>query len=114
MALESKDKAILSAIAAKEKKASDILVLEIKGLTTIADYFIICSGLTSRQVKAVAEAVEEKLSKKATYPSHIEGLPDARWILMDYGDIVVHIFDEETRKYYELEKLWGDAPEVEI
>lgn len=114
MALESKDKAILSAIAAKEKKASDILVLEIKGLTTIADYFIICSGLTSRQVKAVAEAVGEKLSKKAIYPSHIEGLPDARWVLMDYGDLVVHIFDEETRKYYELEKLWGDAPEVEI
>lgn len=114
MALESKVKAILSALAAKEKKASDILILEIKGLTTIADYFLICSGTSSRQVRAVAEAVEEKLSKETIYPSHIEGLPNARWVLMDYGDLIVHIFDEETRQYYELEKLWGDAPAIEI
>jgi len=114
LALESKDKAILSAIAAREKKASDILILEIKGLTTIADYFLICSGQSSRQVKAVAEAVEERLSRETIYPSHIEGLHDGRWVLMDYGDLVVHIFDEETRHYYELEKLWGDAPEIEI
>lgn len=114
MAVESKDKAFLSAFAAKEKKASGILLLELKGLTPLADYFLICSGVTTRQVKAVAEAVEEKLSKETVYPSHIEGLPDAHWILMDYGDLVVHIFDEETRRYYELEKLWGDAQRVEI
>lgn len=114
MALKSKDKAFLSATAAKEKKASDILILDLKGLTPIADYFLICSGLSTRQVKAVAEAVEEKLSKETIYPSHIEGLPDAHWVLMDYGDLVVHIFDEETRRYYELEKLWGDAQKIEI
>lgn len=114
MALESKDKAVLSAVAAREKKASDILVLELKGLSTIADYFLICSGITTRQVKAVAEAVEEKLSKETVYPSHIEGLPDAHWVLMDYGDLVVHVFDENTRHYYELEKLWGDAQKIEI
>ncbi|MEK6690559.1 MAG: ribosome silencing factor [Nitrospirota bacterium] len=114
MALESKDKAVLSAVAAREKKASDILVLELKGLSTIADYFLICSGITTRQVKAVAEAVEEKLSKETVYPSHIEGLPDAHWVLMDYGDLVVHVFDEDTRHYYELEKLWGDAQKIEI
>lgn len=114
MALESKDKAVLSAVAAREKKASDILVLELKGLSTIADYFLICTGITTRQVKAVAEAVEEKLSKETVYPSHIEGLPDAHWVLMDYGDLVVHVFDEDTRHYYELEKLWGDAQKIEI
>jgi ribosome-associated protein len=114
LALESKDKAVLSAVAAREKKASDILVLELKGLSTIADYFLICSGITTRQVKAVAEAVEEKLSKETVYPSHIEGLPDAHWVLMDYGDLVVHVFDEDTRHYYELEKLWGDAQKIEI
>lgn len=114
MALESKAKAVLSAVAAKEKKASDILILELKGLSPIADYFLICSGVTARQVKAVAEAVEEKLSKETIHPSHIEGLPDAHWVLMDYGDLVVHIFDEYTRQYYELEKLWGDAPKIEI
>lgn len=114
MALESKDKAVLSAVAAREKKASDILVLELKGLSSIADYFLICSGITTRQVKAVAEAVEEKLSKETVYPSHIEGLPDAHWILIDYGDLIVHVFDEDTRHYYELEKLWGDAQKIEI
>jgi ribosome-associated protein len=114
LAVKSRDKAILSAIAAKEKKASDILILELKGLTSIADYFLICSGITARQVKAVAEAVEERLSKKTINPSHIEGLPDARWILMDYGDLVVHIFDEETRRYYEIEKLWGDAKKLAL
>jgi ribosome-associated protein len=114
LALESKDKAVLSAVAAREKKASDILVLELKGLTPITDYFLICSGVTTRQVKAVAEAVKEKLSKETIYPSHIEGLPDSHWILMDYGDLVVHVFDEDTRHYYELEKLWGDAQKIEI
>ncbi len=114
MALESKDKALLSAFAAKEKKASDILILELKGLTPIADYFLICSGVSTRQVKAVVEAVEEKLSRETVYPYHVEGLPDAHWVLMDYGDLVVHIFDEETRQYYELEKLWGDAQKVEV
>lgn len=70
--------------------------------------------MSSRQVKAVAEAVEERLSKEKIYPSHIEGIPEARWVLMDYGDLVVHIFDEETRRYYELEKLWGDAPRLNL
>jgi len=109
-----KDKVFLSAFAAKEKKASDILILELKGLTPIADYFLICSGASTRQVKAVVEAVEEKLSRETVYPSHVEGLPDAHWVLMDYGDLVVHIFDEETRQYYELEKLWGDAKKIEV
>lgn len=75
---------------------------------------MICSGATTRQVRAVAEAVEEKLSKVTIHPSHIEGLPDAHWVLMDYGDFVIHIFEEDTRRYYELEKLWGDARKIDI
>lgn len=85
-----------------------------KGLSVIADYFVICSGESTRQVKALAEEIEKKLSKSKIFPLNIEGLNNARWILMDYGDVIVHIFDAETRAYYELEKLWLDAPRIPV
>ncbi len=112
--LKSKDKAVFVAEVAQDKKAKDIQVIELKDLTIIADYFVICSGESSAQVKAIADAVDERLSKKRLHPSGIEGLPYARWVLMDYGDVVVHIFDEETRAYYGLEKLWLDAPRIAL
>ncbi len=114
MEIDSKDKAVLSATVAEGKKAKDVIILDIHGLTTIADYFLICSGESTRQVKAIADAIEEALSKKRSFPSHIEGLKEAKWVLMDYGNLIVHIFDRETRHYYELERLWGDASLVEI
>lgn len=85
-----------------------------KGLSVIADYFVICSGESSRQVRALAEEIEKKLSKSKILPLNIEGLNNACWILMDYGDVIVHIFDAETRAYYELEKLWLDAPRIPV
>ena len=100
--------------AALDKQADDLLVLDVRELTSIADYFIICSGNTSRQVKAIVDEIDYQLSKGRTYPHHVEGVPECRWVLMDYGDIVVHVFDTETREYYDLEGLWGDAHKVPV
>lgn len=110
----SLETALISAEAADEKKAYDILILDLRGLTDIADYFLVCSCSSSTQVGAVSDRIGEMLAGIGIRPSHIEGLSEARWVLMDYGDVVVHIFDEETRAYYRLEKLWGDAPRVPL
>jgi len=80
----------------------------------MADYFVICSGNTSRQVKAIAEEVDYRLGVGKVTPHHIEGYADCLWVLMDYGDVVVHVFEAETRDYYDLEGLWGDGLEVEV
>jgi len=97
-----------------DKKAKDVMVLELKGLTFIADYFVICSGESTTQVKTIAEHIREILKQHRVAPSRTEGLGHARWILMDYGDVIVHVFEEETRQYYELEKLWLDAPRLKF
>jgi len=97
-----------------EKKAVDVLVLELKGVSIIADYFIICSGESTTQVRAIAGAIEENFAKKSIRPAGIEGLNYSHWVLMDYGDIIVHVFEEETRVYYQLEKLWLDAPRIHV
>jgi len=112
--LHSKGKAIEAARIAISKKAKDTLILELKDLSPITDYFIICSGESPTQVKTIAETIEEKFSRNKLFPIGKEGLNSARWVLMDYGDIVIHIFHEETRTYYELEKLWLDAPRIPI
>ena len=112
--LDSKKKAIKAAKIANSKKAKDTLILDLKNLSTITDYFVICSGESSTQVKTIAETIEENFSKSKIFPLGKEGVNFARWVLIDYGDIVIHIFDEETRAYYELEKLWLDAPRISI
>lgn len=112
--LESRDKAVGAARAAAAKKAKDILILELRGLAAFTDYFIICSGESTTQVKAIAEHIEAEFLKKKVRPLSIEGLNYAHWVLMDYGDVVIHVFKEETRAYYELEKLWLDAPRMHV
>jgi ribosome-associated protein len=97
-----------------DKKAVGVLVLELKGLSVIADFFIICSGESTTQVRAIAEAIEENFSQKGIRPIGIEGLNYSHWVLMDYGDIIIHVFEEETRAYYQLEKLWLDAPRISV
>jgi ribosome-associated protein len=109
-----KKRAIKAAQRAIDKKAKDTVVLELKDLSPIADYFVICSGENPVQIKAIAEAIEEYFLKEKITPIGREGLNFAHWVLIDYGDIVVHIFDEETRGYYNLEKFWIDAPRVPI
>jgi len=108
----SLEDAQLCAEAADNKKAFDIVVLDLRGLTYITDYFVICSGSNTTQVSAISDWIEQTLAKTGVYPSHIEGQAESSWVLMDYGDVVVHIFDEQTRAYYALEKLWGDAARV--
>jgi ribosome-associated protein len=99
--------------AALDKKAFDLEVLEVSELTTLGDYFVICSGGTERQTTAIADAVEERLRETLkTRAREIEGVSPGRWILMDYGDFIMHIFTEECRRFYSLERLWGDAPDV--
>lgn len=98
--------------AASDKKAADPLILDLRGISIIADYFVICSGDNVPQVRAIAEHVEEKLRERGIKPLRTEGTGFAHWILMDYGDVIVHIFERETRSYYELEKLWLDAPRI--
>ena len=114
MPLKSRDLAVKAAEAALKKKALDVTILDLSGLTVIADYFVICSGESTTQVKAVAAFIEEELAKKRKKPLGVEGASYSHWILLDYGDVVIHVFEKETRAYYNLEKLWMDAKIIEI
>lgn len=104
--------AITCAEIADEKKAQDIVVLDISKLTFIAEYFVICTGINERQLQAIADEIKAKLKKRSIQNIGIEGYNEAKWILMDYGDVIVHLFSKEMRSFYELELLWGDAPKV--
>lgn len=108
------EKALKIANLLQDKKAQDVLILELKDLTIITDYFVICSASSTTQVQALTNYVEEMMDKDGIIPFGIEGFSYAHWVLMDYGDVIVHIFLEETRKYYDLERLWLDAPRIKI
>lgn len=98
--------------ACEEKKGGDITVLDLRKLNAIASYFVISSGNSDRHVRAIAENVAARLSEKRVDTKHVEGKEDARWVLLDYGDVIVHIFYHETRKFYNLERLWGNARRI--
>lgn len=108
------ESAQLCAGAAESKKAFAVLVLDLRALTTICDYFVICSGSNTTQVAAIADGIGQELAGAGIHPSHVEGATEAYWVLMDYGDVVVHIFEEQARTFYSLEKLWGDAPRIPV
>jgi ribosome-associated protein len=91
-----------------------LIVLDLSGLTIIADYFVICSGESTTQVRAIAEFIQYEFAGKGLKPLGIEGLAFSHWVLMDFGDVIVHVFEKETRAYYDLERLWMDAKTVEI
>lgn len=112
--LDSREKALNAARAALDKKAKDVLVLDLRGLSTISDYFVICSGESTTQVKAIEEQIEAVFKKEEIRPIGIEGMTYSHWVLMDYGDVIVHIFEEATRTFYELEKLWIDANKINL
>ena len=112
--LNALETALLAVEAADGKKAYDLLILDLRGLTSIADYFVICSAGSTTQVDAIADGIGHALAQEGLRSSHIEGQPLSTWVLMDYGDVVVHIFDEHTRTYYSLDRLWGDAPCVPV
>jgi ribosome-associated protein len=98
--------------AAEDRKALDLKVLHLQKISDFTDYFMICSGTSERQVQAIADAVQEKLRENRVRPLHVEGYNRGQWVLIDYGDLVVHVFQEEPRRHYALERLWGDAPDV--
>ncbi len=97
---------------ASDKLAEDLVLLDIRALTTIADYFVICSGGSDRQVRAIAGNIQDTLALEGAKALHEEGESDARWLLLDYGSVIVHIFTPEERDYYRLDRLWADAPAV--
>ncbi len=104
--------ALEAAHAAADKKAKDIVVLDIQNLTPMADYFVICSATSSTQIEAVARAVRDRLGDLGKPCKGTEGLAEAKWVLLDFGDLVVHVFRPEEREFYHLERLWGDARPV--
>lgn len=94
------------------KKALDVIVLNVGGLTSLADAFIICSGRSNRQVTAIAESIRTTLKKEGLTPLSIEGLKEGHWVLMDYDNVVIHVFYDSVRRFYDLEGLWADAPRI--
>lgn len=111
---EVRNRAVLAARAAAAKVGLETMVLEVGAVLAITDYFVITSAANARQVRAIAEEVEARLAESTgVKPLRIEGLDDARWVLLDYGDFVVHVFLEEVRRYYDIERLWSDSPTVE-
>lgn len=108
--METKEIAQKIAAAANDKKAKDILLLNMEGLSPVTDFYVICSAGNSTLVKAIADNIEDKLAEAGVHPTHKEGYADARWVLLDYGDVFAHVFLEEERDFYNLEQLWADAP----
>jgi ribosome-associated protein len=100
--------------AAQGRKATEVIVLDLRKTAAFTDFFLICTGANARQVHAIADAVEEALKAKKIRPTHVEGYQRAEWILLDYFDFVVHVFSANARQFYGLERLWGDASRIEI
>jgi ribosome-associated protein len=100
--------------AALDKKAVDVVVLDLRNTAAFTDFFVLCSGLSQRQVKAIADGVEEALRAAKVRPAHVEGYDRADWVLMDFFNFIVHVFTPQTREFYSLERLWGDAERIEV
>ena len=111
---QSKEMTKLAIAALEDKKANDVRVIDIAGVSVIADYFVIASGSNTNQVQAMADSVREALGIAGYGPRQIEGYGVANWILMDYNDIIVHIFSDESRTFYDLERIWRDGKEVSV
>ena len=106
--------AVRAARAALAKKATDVVILDLRKVTEFTDYFVLASAANQRQMVAIADAVMETLREQGLRPAHIEGYPKQEWILLDYSDFVVHLFTPRTRAFYDLERLWGGAGRVEV
>ena len=111
---ESRETALLCVRFALEKKAYDLVVLDVHGLTSLADYFVICTGRSDTQVQAIAQSIDENLGKMGRRALSREGFTTGHWVLLDYADVIVHIFYEPVREYYDLERLWGHAPRLSL
>jgi len=113
--LLAKEQALLCAAYAADKKAEALTLLEVRGLSSLTDYLLLCNGRSDRQVQAIAEGVRLGLKEKHQIsPLAVEGMNDGRWVLLDYGDVMVHVFQEPVRRFYDLDGLWAEAPQVDI
>ncbi len=112
MSISLAEKSLITCRAAVGKKAADLVLLDLRELSGITDFFLLCTGRSTRQTRAIAEAIEETLLANGVSPLSSEGHPEGRWILIDYDDLIVHIFTEETRRFYDLEHLWARAPRL--
>lgn len=113
-AAELDDRVLMALNAAAEKKAIETVVLDLREIASFTDYFVICSGTNERQVQAISDGVVETLKKAGSPVTRVEGYKTAEWILLDYGDFVVHIFNDKARKFYDLERLWRESKRVEL
>jgi ribosome-associated protein len=111
---DAEEKVHLMAAAADSVRASDILALDLRSLTIIADFFLICTGKSSIQIRAIADRIEERLREHGIRKLRIEGYQEATWILLDYGDVVAHVMADEQRAFYNLEEFWSSAPRLEL
>jgi len=112
--MDNQDLLKIAVKAADDKRAEDIVALNMKGISLIADYFMICHGNSDKQVQAIAQEIKEKVEENGYEVKRMEGYDSAKWVLIDLGDVVVHVFYREERSYYNLERLWGDAPLVDL
>lgn len=110
--METEQKGLIACQAAVDRKAIDLVVLDLRGISNITDLFLICSGQSFRQMEAIAECIDERLSESGIEPLSREGMKEGGWILLDYDDIVVHVFSSESRGFYNLERLWTQAPRL--
>ena len=111
---EAEARVLLCVNTLLEKKAKDIIIINVREISSFTDYFVICSGTSDRQVKAIASFIQESLKKSGIHPLGVEGETYGKWVLIDYDDIIVHIFQEPVRTFYDLERLWPEAPRMAI
>ncbi len=111
--MRAKQLAILAQEACEEKKGEDIVILDIRKLSSISDYFVIASGTSDRHVRAIADNVIDRFREKKVKCTHMEGVQESKWILLDFSDVIVHVFYPETRRFYNLERLWGEAAKLD-
>jgi ribosome-associated protein len=111
---DARERALLCVNAALEKKAKNLTILNVKELSAFTDYFLICSGASDRQVQAIASSIREKMKKDGVLPLGVEGESHGQWVLMDYDDVVVHVFYEPVREFYDIERLWSEAPRMDV
>lgn len=112
--IDGKEQVLLCVNASLKRKAKKLIILNVKEFSSFADYFIICSGTSDRQVQAITAAIQEHLKEHGIMPLGIEGEQLGRWVLMDYADVIIHIFYEPVREFYDIERLWSDAPRMEV
>jgi ribosome-associated protein len=112
--IETLEAVEIAARAAEEKKATEIVALDLREVASFTEYFVICTGANTRQVQAISNSVEDELRRAGKRPLHIEGYSTGEWILLDYGDFIMHVFSNSSRRFYDLERLWRDAGPVKL